>query len=138
MEERIAHDPGHDGVDRRGFLKCMAWAGTGMNAEFTVRPVPDTPWLQLWASGTVAATTFGRELNVRADRSMELGGPKGVRPVGPTIAIELPDQRAAEWQHVVTVPDGRACLLSAVSDTHHPGKVLVLIAEARRHDITMD
>ena len=21
------HD--HDGVDRRGFLKCMAWAGTG-------------------------------------------------------------------------------------------------------------
>jgi 3',5'-cyclic-AMP phosphodiesterase len=21
--------PGHDGVDRRGFLKCMAWAGTG-------------------------------------------------------------------------------------------------------------
>ena len=21
---------GHDGVDRRGFLKCMAWAGTGM------------------------------------------------------------------------------------------------------------
>ena len=25
----IARDHGHDGVDRRGFLKCMAWAGTG-------------------------------------------------------------------------------------------------------------
>ena len=28
--EHIHHDCGHDGVDRRGFLKCMAWAGTGM------------------------------------------------------------------------------------------------------------
>lgn len=25
----IQHDPNHDGIDRRGFLKCMAWAGTG-------------------------------------------------------------------------------------------------------------
>src|SRR6187431_2952055 len=23
-------DPGGDGVDRRGFLQCMAWAGTGL------------------------------------------------------------------------------------------------------------
>src|ERR1700761_8174119 len=27
--ERIHHDHSHDGIDRRGFLKCMAWAGTG-------------------------------------------------------------------------------------------------------------
>ena len=25
----IEHDPTQDGIDRRGFLKCMAWAGTG-------------------------------------------------------------------------------------------------------------
>jgi 3',5'-cyclic AMP phosphodiesterase CpdA len=25
----IKHDHNHDGIDRRGFLKCMAWAGTG-------------------------------------------------------------------------------------------------------------
>jgi len=25
----ILHDHHHDGIDRRGFLKCMAWAGTG-------------------------------------------------------------------------------------------------------------
>jgi plastocyanin len=30
MEQHLAHDHNHDGVDRRGFLKCMAWAGTGM------------------------------------------------------------------------------------------------------------
>jgi hypothetical protein len=28
--KHIEHDSAHDGVDRRGFLKCMAWAGTGM------------------------------------------------------------------------------------------------------------
>jgi Icc protein len=28
-EDVIAHDHNNDGVDRRGFLKCMAWAGTG-------------------------------------------------------------------------------------------------------------
>jgi len=27
--DEIVHDHDHDGVDRRGFLKCMAWAGTG-------------------------------------------------------------------------------------------------------------
>ena len=28
--ETILFDHNHDGVDRRGFLKCMAWAGTGV------------------------------------------------------------------------------------------------------------
>jgi 3',5'-cyclic AMP phosphodiesterase CpdA len=29
-EKFIVHDHQHDGLDRRGFLECMAWAGTGM------------------------------------------------------------------------------------------------------------
>lgn len=28
--DHILHDHAHDGIDRRGFLKCMAWAGTGV------------------------------------------------------------------------------------------------------------
>jgi Icc protein len=28
-KDELVHDHNHDGVDRRGFLKCMAWAGTG-------------------------------------------------------------------------------------------------------------
>ncbi|MGA2094658.1 MAG: metallophosphoesterase [Candidatus Acidiferrum sp.] len=28
-KDELLHDHNHDGVDRRGFLKCMAWAGTG-------------------------------------------------------------------------------------------------------------
>lgn len=30
MSTYITHDHSDDGIDRRGFLKCMAWAGTGM------------------------------------------------------------------------------------------------------------
>src|SRR5947209_16329643 len=29
VKDEIVHDHNRDGVDRRGFLKCMAWAGTG-------------------------------------------------------------------------------------------------------------
>src|ERR1700747_2351278 len=29
MARKIIHDHNHDGIDRRGFLECMAWAGTG-------------------------------------------------------------------------------------------------------------
>jgi Icc protein len=28
-ENELLHDHNHDGIDRRGFLKCMAWTGTG-------------------------------------------------------------------------------------------------------------
>src|SRR5438309_10556482 len=30
MSDYISHDHEHDGIDRRGFLQCMAWAGTGL------------------------------------------------------------------------------------------------------------
>ena len=29
MKDELLHDHNNDGIDRRGFLKCMAWAGTG-------------------------------------------------------------------------------------------------------------
>ncbi len=29
MSDHIIHDHNHDGINRRGFLKCMAWAGAG-------------------------------------------------------------------------------------------------------------
>ena len=30
MARRIVHNHHHDGIDRRGFLECMAWVGTGI------------------------------------------------------------------------------------------------------------
>jgi len=32
VSKYLTHNHNHDGVDRRGFLKCMAWAGTGLLA----------------------------------------------------------------------------------------------------------
>ena len=29
VKDELLHDHNNDGIDRRGFLKCMAWAGTG-------------------------------------------------------------------------------------------------------------
>src|SRR5215467_14275839 len=46
MSKLILHDHNDDGVDRRGFLQCMAWAGTGV----------------LWtvASGVLTSRAFGQ------------------------------------------------------------------------------
>src|SRR5579859_6149906 len=30
MDEHNQHDHSQDGIDRRNFLKCMAWVGTGL------------------------------------------------------------------------------------------------------------
>jgi 3',5'-cyclic AMP phosphodiesterase CpdA len=44
---RIVHDHNHDGINRRGFLECMAWAGTGLI------------WSQ--AGGVFTSRAFGRD-----------------------------------------------------------------------------
>jgi 3',5'-cyclic-AMP phosphodiesterase len=47
MANRITHNHSADGVDRRGFLECMAWAGTGL----------------LWtvSSGILSSRAFGQD-----------------------------------------------------------------------------
>jgi len=52
VHERNA-SPHHDGIDRRGFLRCMAWAGTGLT----------------WAvsGGVLTSRLFGQEAAGRAD-----------------------------------------------------------------------
>jgi hypothetical protein len=49
VSDYIQHDHSDDGIDRRGFLKCMAWAGTGL----------------LWsaAGGILSSRSFGTETN---------------------------------------------------------------------------
>src|SRR5580765_644095 len=46
--KRILHDHNPDGIDRRGFLECMAWAGTGV----------------LWtvAGGVLTSQAFGQKM----------------------------------------------------------------------------
>src|SRR6476659_10180748 len=48
MNQHILHNHNPDGIDRRGFLECMAWAGTGV----------------LWtvAGGAVSSQAFGQKM----------------------------------------------------------------------------
>ena len=58
MKDEIIHDHNHDGIDRRGFLKCMAWAGTGV--LFTVcGGVLKSYGLTQIANGQIAAPSGG-------------------------------------------------------------------------------
>ena len=52
MSDFIENDTNKDGVDRRGFLKCMAWAGTGV----------------IWSihGGLLTSTVLGDEANSRS------------------------------------------------------------------------
>jgi 3',5'-cyclic AMP phosphodiesterase CpdA len=51
LAKRIFHDHNHDGIDRRGFLECMAWAGTGV----------------IWtvSSGVLSSRAFGQNKKAR-------------------------------------------------------------------------
>lgn len=53
LSRQITHDHNPDGVDRRGFLECMAWAGTGV----------------LWtaASGVLSSQAFGQQAKLPKD-----------------------------------------------------------------------
>src|SRR6476660_6527861 len=48
------NDDNNDGIDRRGFLKCMAWVGTGM--VWTMR------------GGVLTSRAFGAETPANPDR----------------------------------------------------------------------
>ncbi len=51
MSDFVETDTNHDGIDRRGLLKCMAWAGTGV----------------IWSinGGLLTSTALGAEANSR-------------------------------------------------------------------------
>jgi len=48
LSKLIVHDHTEDGIDRRGFLRCMAWAGTGV----------------IWtvSSGVLSSRAFGQKM----------------------------------------------------------------------------
>src|ERR1051326_2509585 len=53
MPKRIIHDHSNDGIDRRGFLECMAWAGTGV--VWTI------------SGGIASSQAFGQNATARGD-----------------------------------------------------------------------
>ena len=49
LSKPITHDHNHDGVDHRGFLHCMAWAGTDLKGQPASRPVVVFAQIPLWS-----------------------------------------------------------------------------------------
>ena len=55
MTDKLIHTPSTDGIDRRGFLKCMAWVGTGL--IWTMSGGVLAGCIQPQAAGQAAAAT---------------------------------------------------------------------------------
>ena len=72
MSDYIEKDRSTDGVDRRGFLKCMAWAGAGL-----VWAVKDGI-LQSRALGADAATMAAADFTFTQVSDSHIGFNKGV------------------------------------------------------------
>jgi hypothetical protein len=65
MKKHIHHDHNDDGIDRRGFLTCMAWAGTGMlwtavGGTFASSVLAQRAGAAGLASGAIADFTFAQ------------------------------------------------------------------------------
>jgi Icc protein len=56
MSDYISHDHEHDGIDRRGFLQCMAWAGTGLLWTISGGVLASKTFAQLGQAGSSLPT----------------------------------------------------------------------------------
>ena len=70
----IQHDHNHDGIDRRGFLRCMAWAGTGALC------VVEGGVLQSFALGHHAKTSAKSQLSFVQISDSHMGFNKPANP----------------------------------------------------------
>lgn len=106
--------------------------GQGLVLTASAELVPGTPWAQLRLRGEIARPpVFARRARLRSDLRVapeaRSGGKPVARPTADFVDIELPDEDTDRWEHMVTLPLGRAMLLSALPDRSDPGKVRVLI-----------
>jgi len=82
-ENILLHDHNRDGVDRRGFLKCMAWAGTG---AFCVMKGGVLHSYSLSRAGEIGAKDAARELSFVQISDSHMGFNK---PANPDVAATL-------------------------------------------------
>src|SRR4029077_16783689 len=85
MSDYISHDHEHDGVDRRGFLKCMAWAGTGVLWSLGGGVLTSRVLGQVAAPGSAAPAAPAAPLHFVQIRDSHIGFKKPANPdVGAT------------------------------------------------------
>ncbi len=85
MNPHILHDHSGDGVDRRGFLKCMAWAGTGVLWSLSGGILTSRALGQVPASGAAIPVMPASTLNFVQISDSHIGFKKPANPdVGAT------------------------------------------------------
>jgi 3',5'-cyclic-AMP phosphodiesterase len=82
-QDVLLHDHNHDGVDRRSFLKCMAWAGTG---AFCVMKGGVLHSYSLSRASEIGAQQSGNELSFVQISDSHMGFNK---PANPDVAATL-------------------------------------------------
>ncbi len=80
MSDIIHHDHNNDGVDRRGFLKCMAWAGTGMLYAAVGGTVASRVLHPASASAAETAPTLGADFTFVQISDSHVGFSKEANP----------------------------------------------------------
>ncbi|HEX9105953.1 MAG TPA: metallophosphoesterase, partial [Longimicrobiales bacterium] len=80
MADYIDHDHAEDGIDRRGFLRCMAWAGTGMLWTVSGGVLASKALGQAGVSGGDAAATSSPDLFFVQISDSHIGFDKAANP----------------------------------------------------------
>ena len=75
IDQRL-HDLNNDGVDRRGFLKCMAWAGTGLVWTLS----GGVPGSRLFAKGSKKDAATGADFTFAQISDSHIGFDKPANP----------------------------------------------------------
>ena len=96
-------DLNKDGVDRRGFLKCMAWAGTGLVWTLS----GGVPVSQVFAKGTKKDAAKGAGFTFVQISDSHIGFDK---PANPDVTATLPGSRNPAASQHLERPRGNARL----------------------------
>lgn len=137
MAKRIHYDHNHDGIDRRGFLECMAWAGTGV----------------IWtvSGGVLSSRVFGQgksasgELHFIQISDTHLGFNKPANPdVGATLQATIAKINALPEQPEFVIHtgdlshDSKAAQYDAMDQLLKSAKVKQIYYVPGEHDTSID
>jgi hypothetical protein len=113
----------------------VATIGAGLELQVNASLVPGTAWAQLSVRGEAARPpTTKRQSRVRANNDVEIGkGEKDLAATGSMIDLDLTDEDSDLWQHLVTVPLGRAMVLNVLPDRARPDRVRALVARVKAY-----
>lgn len=105
----------------------------GLLVTARAEPVPGTSWVQLHLRGQSGRPpVFQRQTRSRSSQGVKVkqagSGESEVEPDSGWIVVDLPDQDADSWEHLVTVSPGKPTLLGKLPDTSHRGRTRVLVA----------